>query len=120
MNMKMFQWFGKGQQADDNKVRSDEIKRGVVFDFAKVADVDDATAKAFMESTHLESRRMPLLIARHAYSLLEERLTEPGRLDALTLAEIRGGMRALRAFGVYYTAGIKAWEERFRQKDDRE
>ena len=113
MSLKMFQWFGRGRQADDSKTEA-------AFDFANVADVDDAPARAFMESTHLESRRMPLLIARHAYSLLEERLTEPGRLDALTLAEIRGGMRALRAFGVYYTAGIQAWQERHAKKDDRE
>lgn len=112
--MKLFQWFWKGRQADDSKHGAP-----LDFDFAKVADVDDATAKAFMESTHLESRRMPLLIARHAYSMLEERLTSAGHLDALTLAEIRGGMRALRAFGVYYTAGIQAWRERHAKNDDR-
>lgn len=84
-------------------------RRRAAFDFARVADVDDATARAFFETTHEASRRMPLLVARHVFEDLERRLTDPARMDAMELAEIRGGMRALRAFGVLYTNGVAEW-----------
>lgn len=104
--MKIFQWFGKQQTHDG--------KRGAAFefDFSKVPDVDDHTVRAFFNTTHTKSRQMPLLIARHVFEQLEQRVTSPGQLGALELAEIRGGMRALRAFGVYYTQGVEEWTKR--------
>lgn len=93
---------------------------GDAFTFANVADVDDATARAFFETTHERARQMPLLIARHVFDALARRLTEPGRMDALELSEIRGGMQALRAFGVAYTRGVAEWtaaERRNRSRD---
>jgi len=85
------------------------------FDFSKVGDVDDATVAAFFEATTSNGRQMPLLIARFVYGQLEERMTGPTKIDAMQLAEIRGGMRALRAFGVFYTNGIEAWKNRHRK-----
>ena len=82
----------------------------IEFDFAKIEDVDDATVRAFFANTHDKSRRMPLLIARHIYGQLEDALTSPNQLNALMLSEIRGAMRALRAFGVAYTHGIDEWK----------
>lgn len=90
------------------------------FDFSRVADVDDATVRAFFESTHERARQMPLLIARHVFEDLERRLTDPGRMDALELSEIRGGMRALRAFGVAYTQGVSEWLAAARRKRPRD
>lgn len=104
--MKIFQWFGKRQAHDSKKSAAFE------FDFSKVPDVDDHTVRAFFNTTHTQSRKMPLLIARHVFEQLEQRITSPGRLDALELAELRGGMRALRAFGVYYTQGIEEWKRK--------
>lgn len=94
-------------------------KSEVDFDFSKVTDVDDATVRAFMNTTHTKSRQMPLLIARYVFNELENRLTQKGDMDAMKLAEIRGGMIALRSFGVYYTQGIKAWEERTKKGGDK-
>ncbi len=90
------------------------------FSFANVADVDDATVRAFFEATHERARQMPLLIARHVFDELARRLTEPGRMDALELSEIRGGMRALRAFGVAYTRGVAEWTAAERRKRSRD
>jgi len=90
------------------------------FDFSKVADVDDATVEAFFNSTSTPGRQMPLLIARYIFNQLEGRLTDPGKLDSLQLSEIRGGMRALRAFGAFYTNGIESWKARKRENDDAE
>ena len=104
--MKIFQWFGKRQAHDS--------KRGAAFefDFAKVPDVDDHTVRAFFNTTHTQSRKMPLLIARHVFEQLEDQLSGQKPLDAMELAEIRGGMKALRLFGYYYTNGIKEWEKK--------
>ena len=82
------------------------------FDFSRIPDVDDHTVRAFFNTTHTQSRKMPLLIARHVFEQLEQRITSPGQLGALELAELRGGMRALRAFGVYYTQGIEEWKRK--------
>lgn len=111
--MKIFQWFGK-QQAHDNK-------RGAAFefDFAKVPDVDDHTVRAFFNTTHTQSRKMPLLIARHVFEQLEDQLSGQKPLDAMELAEIRGGMKALRLFGYYYTNGIKEWEKKTKKGNEK-
>lgn len=110
--MKIFQWFGK-RQAHDNK-------RGAAFefDFAKVPDVDDHTVRAFFNTTHTQSRKMPLLIARHVFEQLEDQLSGQQPLDVMELAEIRGGMKALRLFGYYYTNGIKEWEKKTKKGNE--
>ncbi|MBR1922008.1 MAG: hypothetical protein IJ829_08460 [Kiritimatiellae bacterium] len=82
------------------------------FDFKAVKDVDDATVEAFFAATHEGSRRMPLLVAQWVYALLEDELTTPGRMDERRLVEIRGGMMALRRFGVAYQGGIDEWKRR--------
>lgn len=102
----MFNLFRKQQTHDGKRDAAFE------FDFSKVPDVDDHTVRAFFNTTHTQSRQMPLLIARHVFEQLEQRVTSPGQLGALELAEIRGGMRALRAFGVYYTHGVEEWKKR--------
>ena len=87
------------------------------FDFKQLPDVDDATVEAFFSATHEGSRRMPLLVAQWVYAQLENELTSPVRLDERRLAEIRGGMMALRRFAVDYTQGIEAWKQRKKRKD---
>lgn len=88
------------------------------FDFKRIPDVDDKTVEAFFEATHEGSRRMPLLIAQWVYAQLEDELTSPGRLSEMRLAEIRGGMAALRRFGIAYDSGVKEWRTRTRKRDD--
>ena len=110
----MFNLFGK-RQAHDNKRDA-----AFEFDFAKVPDVDDNTVRAFFNTTHTQSRKMPLLIARHVFEQLEDQLSGQKPLDAMELAEIRGGMKALRLFGYYYTNGIKEWEKKKEEERNRE
>ena len=86
------------------------------FDFKQLKDVDDKTVEAFFAATHEGSRRMPLLVAQWVYAQLEDELTSPVRVDERRLAEIRGGMMALRRFAVCYTQGIQAWRERKKPK----
>jgi len=93
-------------------------KQEASFDFKQLKDVDDKTVEAFFAATHEGSRRMPLLVAQWVYAQLEDELTSPVRLDERRLAEIRGGMMALRRFAVYYTQGIEAWRERKKRKKD--
>lgn len=100
--------------------KTEEQNRMTDFDFSKVTDVDDATVEAFFNATSTPGRQMPLLIARFIFNQLEGQLTDPGKLDALQLSEIRGGMRALRAFGTFYTNGIESWKSRNRRTDDDE
>lgn len=82
------------------------------FDFKRIPDVDDATVEAFFSATHEGSRRMPLLVAQWVYAELENALTTPGRQDALRMAELRGGMMALRRFAVAYQEGIECWKRK--------
>ena len=63
-------------------------KSAFEFDFAKVPDVDDHTVQAFFNTTHTQSRKMPLLIARHVFEQLEDQLSGQKPLDAMELAEI--------------------------------
>ena len=106
--MKILGFIRKSEAAED------------AFSFARVADVDDATVEAFFASTYEGSRRMPLLVARHVFEELEARLSSQDEIGDGELREIRGGMRALRLFGVAYTRGIAAWKRRERTRKDGE
>jgi hypothetical protein len=111
----------KPRQTDSaNADASGDSRERPAFDFKQLPDVDDATVEAFFSATHEGSRRMPLLVAQWVYAQLENELTSPSRLDERRLAEIRGGMMALRRFAVDYTQGIEAWRERKKRKDGEE
>ena len=97
---------------------SDDSLERQVFDFKRIPDVDEKTVEAFFAATHEGSRRMPLLVAQYVYAQLEDELTSPGRLSEMRLAEIRGGMAALRRFAVAYEGGVKEWQNRRRTRDD--
>ena len=108
-------------QIDRTKTtNSGDSRERPAFDFKQLPDVDDATVEAFFSATHEGSRRMPLLVAQWVYAQLENELTSPSRLDERRLAEIRGGMMALRRFAVDYTQGIEAWKQRKKRKDGEE
>ena len=87
------------------------------FDFKRIPDVDEKTVEAFFAATHEGARRMPLLVAQYVYAQLEDELTSPGRISEMRLAEIRGGMAALRRFGIAYECGVREWQERKRRRD---
>ncbi len=95
-----------------------KIFNSSTFDFKRIPDVDEKTVEAFFAATHEGSRRMPLLVAQYVYAQLEDELTSPGRIGEMRLAEIRGGMAALRRFAVAYEGGVKEWQSRKRTRDD--
>ena len=105
-------------QTDRTKTSTsgDSLERQA-FDFKRIPDVDEKTVEAFFAATHEGSRRMPLLVAQYVYAQLEDELTRPGRVDERRLAELRGGMMALRRFAVAYEGGIAEWQNRRRRKD---
>lgn len=112
--MKLFDWIrGMKEMPRGARHSRGDLNAGEYrFDFRKVEDVDDATVAAFFASTHEKSRRMPLLVAGWVAAQLEDRLTQAAALDALGMAEIRGGLRALRQFAAYYQSGIAEWNDR--------
>lgn len=125
MNLNLFHALRKNtggglrtSQTDRTKTTtSGDSLESQAFDFKRIPDVDEKTVEAFFAATHEGSRRMPLLVAQYVYAQLEDELTSPGRLSEMRLAEIRGGMAALRRFGVTYDSGVKAWQNRKRKRD---
>lgn len=77
------------------------------FDFKGVKDVDEETVRAYMNTTNEKTRRLPLLVAGQVYADIEDAFTRPGRLDALQMAQMRGGMMALRRFATLWLEGQK-------------
>lgn len=84
-------------------------KTMTISELSDIPGVDEATVRAFFGSTHEKSRRMPLLIAAHVASRYQDKLTQPGRMDALQLAEIRGALKAIRLFATFYRNGVDEW-----------
>lgn len=84
-------------------------KQLTLGELMEIPGVDEATVNAFFASTHEKARRMPLLIAAHVASQYQDRLTKPGRMDALELAEIRGALKSIRLFATYYHNGVEEW-----------
>ena len=125
MNLNLFHALRKNtggglrtSQTDRTKTStSGDSLESQAFDFKRIPDVDEKTVEAFFAATHEGARRMPLLVAQYVYAQLEDELTSPGRLSEMRLAEIRGGMAALRRFGVAYDSGVKAWQNRKRKRD---
>lgn len=91
------------------------------FDFTKIEDVDEATVRAFFNSTHEASRRLPLLVAGYVASVIESEFLRPNRpMNALEMAEVRGGLKALRRFAHHFQMGVEEWISRNRGEADDE
>ena len=84
-------------------------KQLTLGELMEIPGVDDATVNAFFAGTHDKARRMPLLIAAYVASQYQDRLTKPGRMDALEMAETRGALKSIRLFATYYHNGIEEW-----------
>ena len=93
-------------------------RRRRTVDLHNIPDVDDATVEAYFASTHEGSRRLPLLVAQWEFSKLEQKLTRPGAIDQRELFEIRGGMKALRAFATDLYYGIEEWKKQPERRHD--
>ena len=80
---------------------------GTAFSFKQLENVDEETVRAYFANTNAKTRRLPLLVAGQVYAEIEDAMTTPGRKDALHLAEMRGGMMALRRFAIIFSEGVR-------------
>ena len=77
------------------------------FDWKSVPDVNPDELERWKNRTDAEERQFPLQVALQVHDELEREMMKPGRLDALRLSEIRGGIKALARFAQVYQALMK-------------
>lgn len=81
-------------------------ERRDIFDWRQIPAVDPDELALWMGSTDAVSRQFPLQIALQVHDELERRMMAEGKMDALQLSEIRGGLKALARFAQIYSAAI--------------
>jgi hypothetical protein len=81
-------------------------KRRDIFDWREIPAVDPDELALWMGATDAVSRQFPLQIALQVHDELERRMMAEGKMDALQLSEIRGGLKALARFAQIYSAAI--------------
>lgn len=84
--------------------RTDE--RREIFDWRTIPAVNPDDVNLWMGATDAVGRQFPLQIALQVHDELERRMMAEGKLDALQLCEIRGGLKALARFAQIYNATI--------------
>lgn len=77
-----------------------------IFDWKTVPDVDPLELERWLGTTGGKERGFPLAIALQVHDEIEERFTAAGAVDAMTMAECRGGIRALKRFCQIYSTVI--------------
>lgn len=81
-------------------------RKSDIFDWREIPAVDPDELALWMGSTDAVSRQFPLQIALQVHDELERRMMAEGKMDALQLSEIRGGLKALARFAQIYSAAI--------------
>ena len=81
-------------------------ERRDIFDWREIPAVDPDELALWMGATDAVNRQFPLQIALQVHDELERRMMAEGRLDALQLSEVRGGLKALARFAQIYSAAI--------------
>ena len=74
-----------------------------IFDWRTVPAVNSDDLELWMNSTDAVERQFPLQLALQVHDELEAALMREGKLDALALSEIRGGIKALARFAQIYS-----------------
>jgi len=77
-----------------------------VFDWRKVPPVDPQEVENWRGRTDAVELQFPLQLALQVHDELEQELMQPGKLDALRLSEIRGGIKALARFAQTYNTAL--------------
>lgn len=90
-----------------------------IFDWNKVQLPSAEDVEMWRSSTDAKDRQFPLAIALQAHDELESKMLDGGRLDALQLSEIRGGMKALARFSQIYQASMGEDKSKPRRRDAR-
>lgn len=81
-------------------------RKSDIFDWREIPVVDPDELALWMGATDAVSRQFPLQIALQVHDELERRMMAEGKMDALQLSEIRGGLKALARFAQIYSAAI--------------
>lgn len=77
-----------------------------VFDWRMVPPVDPQEVENWRGRTDAVELQFPLQLALQVHDELEQELMQPGKLDALRLSEIRGGIKALARFAQTYNTAL--------------
>lgn len=92
----------------DSRERPAYDYRHDIFDWRKVPPVDPQEVENWRGRTDAVELQFPLQLALQVHDELEQELMQPGKLDALRLSEIRGGIKALARFAQIYNAALFA------------
>lgn len=79
------------------------------FDWNDVEPPPQLAVEQFLMATTEEQRQFPLAIALQVHDQIESSFTDPREsLNALAMAEHRGGLRALKTFARLYLAATRS------------
>ena len=78
-------------------------KKQEIFDWRTVPAVNPEDLAMWKNATDAVERQFPLQLALQVHDELEAVLMREGKLDALALSEIRGGIKALARFAQIYS-----------------
>ena len=90
-----------------------------IFDWSSVELPSAEDIAMWRSRTDAEERKLPLAIALQVHDELEAKLLSGGKLDALMLSEIRGGIKALSRFCQTYQASMSEDRINPRRRDAR-
>ena len=90
-----------------------------IFDWSSVELPSAEDVEMWRSRTDVETRKLPLAIALQVHDELEAKLLGGGKMDALMLSEIRGGIKALSRFCQTYQASMSEDRTKMRRRDVR-
>ena len=90
-----------------------------IFDWNTVERPSADDIALWRSKTDATERQFPLAIALQVHDELESKMLDGGRLDALQLSEIRGGIKALSRFCQTYQASLSEDKSKPRRRDAR-
>ena len=108
--MKILEKLMAALKTSGRKQASFDFRRDV-FDWRKVPPVDPQEVENWRGRTDAVELQFPLQLALQVHDELEQELMQPGKLDALRLSEIRGGIKALARFAQVYSATLTQKQE---------
>lgn len=68
------------------------------FSWSDIGRIDPLVVEKFRTATSEEARKIPLAVANQVFDRIENELASPGKMDAIEMAQRRGGLMALKEF----------------------
>jgi len=99
---------------------SGDSRERPAFDWNDVEPPPARVIESFLSETSSETRQFPLAVALQVHDQIEASFTGrgDGELNALMMAEHRGGLRALKTFAKIYVAAIKPRRQDATEEDE--